>query len=345
MGVVGSEMSMKATGEVLVSSPAAPDLSAILQRVCGALGRNLTVIENVFNVRLRMIQGGFQIESSTAEGVERARDVVRKLLHESERGRSYSIEEVRQIAGGVGLDDNLGTTVTGKFIQPKTLNQKKYVESIRGHDLTVAVGPAGTGKTYLAVATALEFLRDGRAKRVILTRPVVEAGERLGFLPGGYQEKINPYLRPLFDAIYDQLTPEKVIGLIDKQIIEIAPLAYMRGRTFNEAFVILDEAQNTTPPQMLMFLTRMGANSRMVINGDITQIDLQGGSHSGLVDAVSRLRRVTGVAIQYFDKSDVVRHALVTRILSAYHAPSPVGAVRSAPPARAGKSRAGRRHG
>jgi len=214
----------------------------------------------------------------------------------------------------------VGTTLTGKLIQPKTRNQKKYVEAIRTSDLTLAIGPAGTGKTYLAVATALEFLRDNRVNRVILTRPVVEAGERLGYLPGGYQEKINPYLRPLFDAMFDQLTPEKFMSLMDKQIIELAPLAYMRGRTFNDAFVILDEAQNTTPPQMLMFLTRMGNGARMVITGDVTQVDLPAGSVSGLVDAGRRLRGVSGISICGFDRGDVVRHRLVGRILTAYGA-------------------------
>lgn len=310
---------MKSTAEVVVSNSAGDEPVAILQRVSGTLGRNLTILEEAFNVRLRMIQNGFQIDAPRPDQVSQVQTILQRLVREAERGRSYSAEEVRALAGGVGPEDRVGTTITGKLIQPKTRNQKFYVESIRTHDLTLAVGPAGTGKTYLAVATALEFLRDGRVKRVILTRPVVEAGEHLGYLPGGYQEKINPYLRPLFDAMFDQLTAEKFMVLLEKQVIELAPLAYMRGRTFNDAFVILDEAQNTTPPQMLMFLTRMGADSRMVITGDITQADLPPGTTSGLVDAVRRLKNVQGIAIAHFERADVVRHHLVTRILAAYH--------------------------
>ena len=312
---------MKSTAEVVVSKSAGDEPVVILQRVSGTLGRNLTILEEVFNVRLRMIQNGFQIDAPEPDQAARVQNILQRLVREAERGRAYSADEVRALAGGVGPEDRVGTTVTGKLIQPKTRNQKIYIESIRTHDLTLAVGPAGTGKTYLAVATALEFLRDGRVKRVILTRPVVEAGEHLGYLPGGYQEKIDPYLRPLFDAMFDQLTPEKFMALLEKQVIELAPLAYMRGRTFNDAFVILDEAQNTSPPQMLMFLTRMGAASRMVITGDITQIDLPPGATSGLVDAVRRLKKVQGIAVAEFDRADVVRHHLVTRILSAYHAP------------------------
>ncbi|OGH57399.1 MAG: hypothetical protein A3G34_04375 [Candidatus Lindowbacteria bacterium RIFCSPLOWO2_12_FULL_62_27] len=311
---------MRSTLEVTLPESSSGDSSAILQRVSGTLGRNLTVIEDLFGVRLRMVQNGIEIHSGRPDQASRARDVLDRLMREAERGRAYSAEEVRALVGGVGPEDRIGTTVTGKLIQPKTRNQKFYVDSIRKNDLTLAIGPAGTGKTYLAVATALEFLRDGRVKRVILTRPVVEAGERLGYLPGGYQEKINPYLRPLFDAMFDQLTPEKFMGLMDKQIIELAPLAYMRGRTFNDAFVILDEAQNTTPPQMLMFLTRMGADARMVITGDVTQVDLPPGALSGLVDAEQRLRSVPGIAVVHFDPSDVVRHRLVTRVLAAYQA-------------------------
>ena len=313
---------MKNGADVTISDAAGLDTSAILQRVSGALGRNLAILEEHFHVRLRMVQNGFQIDAPEKESAAHVRDILQRLTRDAERGRSYTADEVRAMTAGVGPEDQVGMTVTGKVIQPKTKNQKLYIEAIRSHDLTLAIGPAGTGKTYLAVSTALEFLREGRVKRVILTRPVVEAGEHLGYLPGGYQEKINPYLRPLFDAMFDQLTPEKFMGLLEKQIIELAPLAYMRGRTFNDSFVILDEAQNTTPPQMLMFLTRMGADARMVITGDVTQVDLPTGSMSGLIDAARRLRLVDGVAIQTFDHVDIVRHRLVTRIIAAYQNPS-----------------------
>ncbi|MBI4179778.1 PhoH family protein [bacterium] len=295
-----------------------PEIVPILQRATGPLGRNLTLVEELFGVRLRSVPGGFQIDAASTEQSDRARDVLKKMMRDAARGRSFSQDDVRALAGGVGPEDKVGITITGKLIQPKTRNQKAYVEAIRRHDLTLAIGPAGTGKTYLAVATALEFLREGKVKRIILTRPVVEAGERLGYLPGGYQEKINPYLRPLFDAMFDQLTPEKFMALLEKQIIEMAPLAYMRGRTFNDAFVILDEAQNTTPPQMLMFLTRMGADARIVVTGDVTQTDLPPGVSSGLVEAARRLKKVDGIAICGFDHVDVIRHRLVTRILRAF---------------------------
>jgi phosphate starvation-inducible protein PhoH and related proteins len=203
-------------------------------------------------------------------------------------------------------------------LAPKTINQRRYVEAIERNDLTFGVGPAGTGKTYLAVAMAISALLSKRVSRIILTRPAVEAGERLGFLPGTLQEKIDPYLRPLYDALFDMLESEKVEKLIERQVIEVAPLAFMRGRTLNDAFIILDEAQNTTQEQMKMALTRQGFNSKLVVTGDATQVDLPTGKKSGLMDAIDVLRGVEGISFILFDDKDVVRHALVQRIVKAY---------------------------
>ena len=203
-------------------------------------------------------------------------------------------------------------------IGPKTLGQREYLQAIRDHDLTFGIGPAGTGKTYLAVAMAVAAMTEKRVKRIVLTRPAVEAGERLGFLPGDLAEKINPYLRPLYDALYDMLDFEKVQEMMETGVIEVAPLAFMRGRTLNDAFIILDEAQNTTPEQMKMFLTRLGFGSRAVVTGDVTQIDLPGKSSSGLVHASRCLAGVEGISFVRFREDDVIRHPLVGRIVSAY---------------------------
>jgi len=203
-------------------------------------------------------------------------------------------------------------------VAPKTVGQKKYVDAIRTHDVTIGVGPAGTGKTYLAMAMALSALREEKAARIILTRPAVEAGEALGFLPGDLYEKINPYLRPLYDALHDMLPAEELQKNMERGVIEIAPLAYMRGRTLNHAFIILDEAQNSTAEQMFMFLTRLGLNSKAVINGDPTQIDLPPHKRSGLLEAGQALRGTEGIALVEFSRRDVVRHPLVQRIIAAY---------------------------
>src|SRR6266536_1608066 len=208
----------------------------------------------------------------------------------------------------------------GRTIRPKTLNQKRYVDAIDSHTIVFAIGPAGTGKTYLAMAKAVKALQAKEVSRIILTRPAVEAGERLGFLPGDLIEKFHPYLRPLYDALYDMLEAEKVATLSEKGAIEIAPLAYMRGRTLNDAFIILDEAQNTTSEQMKMFLTRLGFNSKMVITGDITQVDLPASRHSGLIEVQSILKGVSGLRFVYFNDQDVVRHQLVSSIIRAYDA-------------------------
>jgi phosphate starvation-inducible PhoH-like protein len=205
-------------------------------------------------------------------------------------------------------------------VRPKTHGQHRYIAAIRDNTVAFGIGPAGTGKTYLAMAAAVESLVSGSVRRIVLTRPAVEAGERLGFLPGDLAAKIDPYLRPLYDALWDMLGPEETARLTERGTIEIAPLAYMRGRTLNDSFVILDEAQNTSPEQMKMFLTRLGFNSKMVITGDVTQTDLPGGTKSGLIDAVQLLENVEGIAAVRFSDADVVRHALVARIVRAYEA-------------------------
>src|SRR5204862_6409712 len=205
-----------------------------------------------------------------------------------------------------------------KVLAPKTVNQRRYLEAIERNDLVFGIGPAGTGKTYLAVAMAISALVNKQVSRIVLARPAVEAGERLGFLPGTLQEKVDPYLRPLYDALYDLLDAEKVDRNLEKNVIEIAPIAFMRGRTLNDSFIILDEAQNTTSEQMKMFVTRMGFNSKCVVTGDITQIDLPNSRRSGLVEAADILRNVNGISFVYFDQSDVVRHHLVQRIINAY---------------------------
>ncbi len=212
----------------------------------------------------------------------------------------------------------LARSQRGRLLRPKTFRQKTYVDAMKNHDLTFALGPAGTGKTFLATVLAVKMLTDKKVERLVLTRPAVEAGERLGFLPGDLQQKVDPYLRPLYDALHTLLGQEKTISLLEKGVIEVAPLAYMRGRTLDEAFVILDEAQNTTSAQMQMVLTRLGERSRMVVTGDITQVDLPNGQLSGLVEAADLLKSVDGVAVCYLNSADVVRHPLVQKVVNAY---------------------------
>ena len=222
-------------------------------------------------------------------------------------------EKVRELTG-----DFIAISAKGKPIRPKTLGQKEYIQKIRENAITFGVGPAGTGKTYLAVAMAVKAFKAREVSRIILTRPAVEAGEKLGFLPGDLQNKVDPYLRPLYDALFDMLGAETYQRLLEKQVIEVAPLAYMRGRTLDDAFIILDEAQNTSPEQMKMFLTRMGSGSKVVVTGDVTQIDLPDKAKSGLVDALQVLKHVNGIAMMYFSEKDVVRHRLVQAIIKAY---------------------------
>lgn len=265
-------------------------------------------------------------------GTEQQRDLAAKLVRSLEniwvQGNTISSADI--LTARQALDthredelkelqrDVLARTRRGEEVRAKTFRQRKYIEAIRQHDLTFCIGPAGTGKTYLAVVVAVQALLANQVEKLILTRPAVEAGERLGFLPGDLQQKINPYLRPLYDAIYEFIDQEKVPNLIERGIIEVAPLAYMRGRTLNHAFVIVDEAQNTTPAQMKMVLTRLGFRSRMVITGDTTQTDLPMNQQSGLTVALQVLKHVEGIAVCEFTQKDVVRHPLVQRIVSAY---------------------------
>jgi phosphate starvation-inducible PhoH-like protein len=235
-----------------------------------------------------------------------------------ERTKNKDNEEQEQYNGEDLTKDIILTTDKSRTVTPKTLGQKKYIETIKKYDIVFAVGPAGTGKTYLAMAMALSYLTKNIFDRIILTRPAVEAGEKLGYLPGDYHAKVNPYLRPLFDALHDMMDIDKAIRLIEKGIIEVAPLAYMRGRTLNNSFVILDEAQNSTHEQMKMFLTRLGFNSKTIVTGDVTQIDLTNGKISGLVEAINILKSIKGIGFQYFHSQDVVRHKLVKEIIRAY---------------------------
>jgi phosphate starvation-inducible PhoH-like protein len=247
--------------------------------------------------------------------------VIRKGQVITERDVMYAINLAKE--GKINqfetlFEDEITKNAKGKPIRVKTLGQKTYVTAIRQHDLVFGIGPAGTGKTYLAVVRAIHALKNGLVKRIILTRPAVEAGESLGFLPGDLKEKVDPYLRPLYDALNDVLGTEHSNRLLEKEIIEIAPLAYMRGRTLDDAYVILDEAQNTTPEQMKMFLTRLGFGSKMIITGDVTQIDLPKGVESGLIVAKRLLNQVSGIAFVYLTESDVVRHPLVQKVIQAY---------------------------
>lgn len=263
-------------------------------------GNQVELVEVVLNSLLNIIKKGLTItERDVIYAIQLAKD-----------GKINQFETL--------FEDEITKNARGKSIRVKTLGQKSYVNAIRNHDLVFGIGPAGTGKTFLAVVTAVHALKNGMAKRIILTRPAVEAGESLGFLPGDLKEKVDPYLRPLYDALNDVLGKEQAARLIEKEIIEIAPLAYMRGRTLDNAFVILDEAQNTTPEQMKMFLTRLGFGSKMIITGDITQIDLPKGVESGLRVANRLLKTINEIAFVYLEESDVVRHPLVQKIIHAY---------------------------
>ncbi len=297
-----------------------------LRALFGTFDENVQNIEAGCGVRIVSRAGNLMI-SGEQEGVEKAVYVLNKMIDLVQKGEPLDIQTVRyllsfdgQDAGDVvqALSDCLCITYKGKPIKPKSLGQKQYVESILQNVVTFGEGPAGTGKTYLAVALAVNSLKSKQVSRIILTRPAVEAGEKLGFLPGDLQNKVDPYLRPLYDALYDMLGGEMFQRYMEKGIIEIAPLAYMRGRTLEDSFIILDEAQNTSKEQMKMFLTRFGYRSKIVVTGDITQIDLPHGTQSGLKHALQVLKDIDGIGIHRFDKKDVVRHPLVQKIIGAY---------------------------
>jgi phosphate starvation-inducible PhoH-like protein len=296
----------------------------------GSYDTNLKTFEDLFGVRIRT-DGNMLVAEGDDAAVARVERVVNQLGELVAEGYQLSQEDVQRAAqlviedGHVRLRDYfVRATVKAsskRHVTPKSLNQRRYVDAIERHDIVFGIGPAGTGKTYLAMAQAVAFLTAKKVTRIVLARPAVEAGEKLGFLPGDLQEKVNPYLRPLYDALYDMLDMDRVDRLLDRGTIEIAPLAFMRGRTLNDAFVVLDEAQNTTSEQMKMFLTRLGFGSKAVITGDITQIDLPlGQTASGLVEVMRIVERVEGIAFTRFDDRDVVRHPLVQKIVRAYEA-------------------------
>lgn len=298
-----------------------------MQNLFGRKDAYIKKIEDDLHVMIVDRDGAVRI-SGEREGVMKAAHIVRELLTLSERGNvleeqnvDYALEVEKESGGDVLLEidsDCICHTVSGKPIKPKTLGQKKYVDAIRDHMIVFGIGPAGTGKTYLAMAMAITAFKNNEVSRIILTRPAIEAGEKLGFLPGDLQSKVDPYLRPLYDALYQIMGAESFAKNMEKGLIEVAPLAYMRGRTLSEAFIILDEAQNATREQMKMFLTRLGEGSKMVVTGDLTQTDLPEGKTSGLKQAVSLLKGVEDIAVCTLSDKDVVRHPLVSRIVRAY---------------------------
>ena len=295
-----------------------------LANLCGQFDQHLRQLEQRLGVEINNRGTSFRVIGGTARPVQVAEAVIKQLYSTAEHG-AVTPEEIHLAVQQQALDDEGPSNGGGPEIQTpraairgRGVNQARYLASIRDHDISFGVGPAGTGKTYLAVACAVEALQLEKVQRLILARPAVEAGERLGFLPGDLSQKIDPYLRPLYDALYEMLGFDRVAKLLERQVIEIAPLAYMRGRTLNDAFVILDEAQNTTIEQMKMFLTRIGFNSRAVITGDVTQVDLPRGKTSGLRHTIDVLKDVDGISFTFFKARDVVRHALVQRIVTAY---------------------------
>jgi phosphate starvation-inducible PhoH-like protein len=302
---------------------------ARMQALLGSCDENLNAIQREFAVILFCRSGDIHI-TGEPDQVEQAANVISLLLELLKKGQQLTEQSVRyvisMVSDGEGealknlSDDGICITTGGKVVRPKTVGQKKYVDAIRNNTIVLGVGPAGTGKTYLAVALAVRAFRAHEVQKIILTRPAVEAGEKLGFLPGDLQDKVDPYLRPLYDALFDMFGAETFAKHMEKNIIEVAPLAYMRGRTLDDAFIILDEAQNTTSEQIKMFLTRLGANSKMVITGDITQIDLPEKRRSGLVEAMKVLRHVEGISTIRFTDKDVVRHKIVQDIIKAYEA-------------------------
>ena len=295
--------------------------------IFGSFDENIRLLEQEFHVTVVNRDGELRVEGEPEETMLACK-AIQALLTLSSRGEAIGEQNVRYVIGLVRsgketqiselTGDVLCITAKGRPVKPKTIGQKEYIKSVLHNTVTIGVGPAGTGKTYLAVAAAVSAFRDKQVNRIILTRPAVEAGERLGFLPGDLQSKVDPYLRPLYDALFDMLGAETYQKYLERGNIEVAPLAYMRGRTLDDSFIILDEAQNTSREQMKMFLTRMGFGSKMVITGDITQIDLPGDKPSGLKDAMKILKGVEGVSICQLTQQDVVRHVMVQRIIEAY---------------------------
>jgi phosphate starvation-inducible PhoH-like protein len=298
-----------------------------INELFGPLDENLKFLESSLHITTNLNDHDIEIEGEPAQ-VERATRILGAFNDRVREGRVPSSQEVKSLLGTASgesistLQNAFSpsrTRVLGKkVVAPKSANQRRYLEALETFDMVFAIGPGGTGKTYLAVAMAVSALLSKQVNRIILARPAVEAGERLGFLPGTVQEKVDPYMRPLYDALHDLLEAEKLERFLEKGIIEVAPLAFMRGRTLNDSFVILDEAQNTTSEQMKMFLTRLGFNSKAVITGDVTQIDLPDARRSGLIEAIEVVGSIEGISLVYFDERDVVRHSLVQRIIKAY---------------------------
>src|ERR1700690_3068016 len=306
---------------------ASVQISRGVESLFGTRDENIRLIESGLKVNTQLIDNLLEIEGE-AEALSRAEDILEEYVALVREGHVFNNGDLNSYLRVVTEDPEVSfrALVTSgrqrnfgkKMLAPKTPNQRRYLEAIERNDLVLGVGPAGTGKTYLAVAMAVSALLSKRVSRIILTRPAVEAGERLGFLPGTLQEKVDPYLRPLYDALYEMIEGEKVEKLLERNTIEVAPLAFMRGRTLNDSFIIMDEAQNATPEQMKMALTRQGFNSKMVVTGDITQIDLPYGQRSGLIEVIDVLRGVDGIRFVQFDDRDVVRHSLVQKIVRAY---------------------------
>lgn len=302
--------------------------SAYVQELCGPQGRNLETIHSRTGVVIENRGSSITINSREQDSLELARSCLLQLYALIESGYKVYPEDVEAAVRILSQDKDADLkrifkkevfiVSSKKTIAPKSSTQRQYLQAIKEKDLVFGIGPAGTGKTYLAVAVAISYLMQRMVKRIVLARPAVEAGEKLGFLPGDMLEKVNPYLRPLYDALHDMLEFGKVQELLESGMIEVAPLAFMRGRTLNESFIILDEAQNTTPEQMKMFLTRMGLGSKAVVTGDITQIDLPGAAVSGLIQSREVLDQIEGVRFIYFNEHDVIRHSLVARIIKAY---------------------------
>lgn len=295
--------------------------------IFGKFDENIRLLEKVFHIKVVLRDEDIKISGEPSQ-IDLAIRTFKELLNAAEKGETVDTQMVEYTADlikknkekefSMATQDLITTTAAGKPLKAKTLGQKQYIDSIRKNMVVFGIGPAGTGKTYLAMAMAVHAFRRNEVSKIILTRPAIEAGEKLGFLPGDLQSKVDPYLRPLYDALFEIMGAEQFEKNMEKGLIEVAPLAYMRGRTLNNAFVVLDEAQNTTPPQMKMFLTRLGFNCKAIITGDLTQIDLQADQRSGLKEAEKILSKVEGIGFSYLNRNDVVRHPLVQKIVDAY---------------------------